>query len=174
MSHDTVISLYEDQAGILWIGTEGGGLNRFDRETESFTTYQHDEDDSDSLSDDEVWTIYEDREGTLWIGTSDGLNIFERETEKFLRYEADPDDPKVMSQLNVINPCRRWRMRQERSRVIASDRPRPYEAMLTSFPATRPLCNAKGSATEYGIGCSSFISATSTRTASAERFGCRA
>jgi ligand-binding sensor domain-containing protein len=40
LSHNAVVALYEDRSGMLWISTVGGGLNRFDRETEQFTHYQ--------------------------------------------------------------------------------------------------------------------------------------
>ncbi len=30
ISHDSIRSLHEDKLGVLWIGTDGGGLNRFD------------------------------------------------------------------------------------------------------------------------------------------------
>ncbi len=44
----------------------------FDRESEQFTCYQHDENDPHSLGDDDVLTIFQDRFGTLWIGTREG------------------------------------------------------------------------------------------------------
>ena len=36
LSNNGVMSIYEDRQGALWIGTVGGGLDRFDRESESF------------------------------------------------------------------------------------------------------------------------------------------
>jgi signal transduction histidine kinase/DNA-binding response OmpR family regulator/streptogramin lyase len=36
LSHKTVLSVHEDKAGYLWLGTDGGGLNRFDPKTASF------------------------------------------------------------------------------------------------------------------------------------------
>ena len=33
-SYDDIISLYQDSAGIIWVGTWGGGLNAFDPQTE--------------------------------------------------------------------------------------------------------------------------------------------
>lgn len=87
--------LYEDAAGMLWIGTDGGGLNRFDPATERFTRYRNDPDDPHSLGSDSVFEIYEDRAGTLWVGTfwGGGLHKFDRATEQFTRYEFNPDDP---------------------------------------------------------------------------------
>lgn len=39
LSDNAVISLHEDREGILWIGTDGGGINRFDPRTDRFTHY---------------------------------------------------------------------------------------------------------------------------------------
>lgn len=39
LSERAVISLYEDYDGILWIGTDGGGVNRYDPKSDSFTHY---------------------------------------------------------------------------------------------------------------------------------------
>jgi ligand-binding sensor domain-containing protein len=67
LSSDRIFPMVEDRHGNLWIGTEGGGLNRF-REGRfiSFTT-------KNGFSDDDVKCIYEDKEGSLWIGTTNGL-----------------------------------------------------------------------------------------------------
>ena len=37
LSFNDIITIHEDRAGYLWVGTWGGGLNRFDPATESFT-----------------------------------------------------------------------------------------------------------------------------------------
>lgn len=37
--------IFEDSDGNLWVGTAGGGLNKFDRNTETFTRYLHDDND---------------------------------------------------------------------------------------------------------------------------------
>ena len=39
LSDDKVRTVYEDRAGTLWIGTRYGGLNRYERETETFTRF---------------------------------------------------------------------------------------------------------------------------------------
>ena len=55
-------SIFEDRAGILWLGSYGG-LIRFDPRTEQFTVYRHDPRDPGSISNDAVWAVHEDREG---------------------------------------------------------------------------------------------------------------
>ena len=39
LSNSIILSLYEDQEGILWIGTFGGGVNKFDRDATNFPSY---------------------------------------------------------------------------------------------------------------------------------------
>ena len=61
--------VYQDAQGTYWIGTDGGGLNRFNPKTNNFQRYQHNTNDPDSLSKGVVTAIYEDQTGTLWVRT---------------------------------------------------------------------------------------------------------
>ena len=76
LSNNFVTSMIQDRSGTIWIGTDGGGINRFDPETEKFNRYQNDPDNENSLSHNRVSSIFEDptEAGTLWIGTDFGLN----------------------------------------------------------------------------------------------------
>ena len=86
ISDDRVYTIFDDKDGLLWIGTYGGGLNKFDKVTETFSHYMSNPDDYSTLSNNKVISIFEDSEGTLWIGTSGGgLNKFNRATEEFER-----------------------------------------------------------------------------------------
>ena len=101
---NTIRALYEDKSGILWVGTEGGGLNRYNSAQESFTRFTNDPKNPTSLSSNVVTSIYEDKSGTLWVGTRDGgLNLFNRENENFICYKNNPNDPTSLSR-NTIAP----------------------------------------------------------------------
>jgi signal transduction histidine kinase/ligand-binding sensor domain-containing protein/CheY-like chemotaxis protein len=105
LSHNNVMAIYEDRTGQLWIGTRGGGLNRFNRETETFTrytSYQGDNSNFHTLSNNIVMTIYEDRSGVLWIGTYGGLNKFDKKSESFTRYQNDVRNPSSISNDKVL------------------------------------------------------------------------
>jgi ligand-binding sensor domain-containing protein len=60
LSHNWVWTIYEDSIGNLWIGTLGGGLNKFDPQTELFTRYSVGEPPGGSSSK-YVWTFYASR-----------------------------------------------------------------------------------------------------------------
>jgi signal transduction histidine kinase/ligand-binding sensor domain-containing protein len=113
LGDNMIWAIYEGRAGLLWIGTDGGGLNRFDPQTERFTRYRHDPDDPHSLSHNVVQSIYEDRAGTLWVGTNGGgLNRFDPQTERFARYRHDPDDPYSLGSDTV------WTIYEDRAGVL--------------------------------------------------------
>ncbi|MGQ4650070.1 two-component regulator propeller domain-containing protein [Lyngbya aestuarii] len=102
LSDNWISAIYEDQFGILWVGTDGGGLNKFNRETEQFTGYIYEPDNPNSLGANRVLSIYEDQFGTLWVGTDGGgLNKFNRETEQFTRYTNNSNDPDSLSNDSV-------------------------------------------------------------------------
>ena len=61
ISNNLIQSTFEDDDGYIWIGTGGGGLNKFNRETEEFTHYEHNPQNSKSISSDLVFYAFEDK-----------------------------------------------------------------------------------------------------------------
>ncbi len=96
-SDNWIWALLEDQSGLLWIGTLNGGLDQYDRETDTFTHYQNDPENSQSLSHNEVLAIYEGSDNSIWIGTRAGFDRFNRETESFTHY------PQITSAVHAIH-----------------------------------------------------------------------
>ncbi|OFY48773.1 MAG: hypothetical protein A2Y87_03260, partial [Bacteroidetes bacterium RBG_13_46_8] len=82
LSHNDVNSIYEDKNGTLWIGTGGGGLNRFDRIHESFRSFSLE----DGFNDDMIYNILEDKQNILWLSTSNGIIKFNPKTETVRNY----------------------------------------------------------------------------------------
>ena len=86
-----VLSIEQDKKGYMWFGTING-LCRYDGY--EMKVYQHDPQDSTSLSDNVIESLYVDRAGILWIGTGrGGLNRFDEASDSFIHYQYDPDDP---------------------------------------------------------------------------------
>ena len=72
LSDNVILSLYEDSAGIIWIGTERGGLNQLYQPTGMMIHY--------ALGDDTVHVITEDQAGVIWLGTDSGIDRIDRNT----------------------------------------------------------------------------------------------
>jgi ligand-binding sensor domain-containing protein/serine phosphatase RsbU (regulator of sigma subunit) len=90
LSNDYVRTVYEDpdEAGrFLWVGTQGGGLNKMDRHTGMFSRYRADPASPDSLNNDYILSLREDKAGIFWLGTwGGGVNRFDREKETFIHF----------------------------------------------------------------------------------------
>lgn len=83
LSYNYIWRVYFSKAGDLWIGTAGGGLNRFDSETEKFEVFT----ENDGLANDGIYGILEDEKGNLWISSNKGISKFNPETKTFENYD---------------------------------------------------------------------------------------
>jgi len=99
LSDEAVTTLLLDSAGTLWIGTWGGGLDRFDAVSETFTHLRTGPDAARSLRDEHVLALVEDRAGVLWVGTAGGLDRLDRTSRLVTHIEMpwrdDTRDPSV-------------------------------------------------------------------------------
>ncbi len=66
----TIYCMMQDSRGYLWLGTDGGGLCRFDGKT--FQSYKVE----DGLSGNVIRSLLEDKQGNIWIGTDKGLTQY--------------------------------------------------------------------------------------------------
>ncbi|MFI5203721.1 MAG: two-component regulator propeller domain-containing protein [Flavobacteriales bacterium] len=86
MSQSQVQCIVQDKDGFLWIGTSGGGLNRFDGR--NFITYST----FDGMPDDFIWSLFCDSKNRLWIGTANGLAMMQDgKIKKFPSYNGLDD-----------------------------------------------------------------------------------
>lgn len=86
----TPVSSFAENADYLWIGTEGGGLNRLNKHTEKFDYFVHDE-SRNSLIYNNVKSIILDNNENLWIGTyTGGIDCYNTKTGHFTNYKTDP------------------------------------------------------------------------------------
>lgn len=78
-----VFCIYQDADRVFWIGTKGGGLNRFDRETERFTYFTT----LQGLPSNVVYGILEDENEQLWFSTNGGLSRFDKTSGRYTNYD---------------------------------------------------------------------------------------
>jgi signal transduction histidine kinase/ligand-binding sensor domain-containing protein/DNA-binding response OmpR family regulator len=106
LSNNDIWHIAEDTTGALWIGTYGGGLNRFDRETETFSRWQHDSSNSKSIASDYIICLLVDDAGVLWLGTEDAGLLRAKKTDSttliFTQWVHDTNDPHSLSGNEVI------------------------------------------------------------------------
>jgi serine phosphatase RsbU (regulator of sigma subunit)/ligand-binding sensor domain-containing protein len=95
LSNDRVLSVYQTPSGVIWVGTEGGGLCKVEERNKRFIHYHTRTGAKNVLSSDVVLSIHESSSapGILWIGTNDGLNKFNTKTGKFTVYRNDANNP---------------------------------------------------------------------------------
>ncbi len=93
LANDNVGVMLNDSKNRLWVGTWGGGLNLYQRTSQSFRHFRHDEANSKSLGADKVQSLFESSSGEIWVGTNGGgLNLYQESSGTFLRYQHDPKD----------------------------------------------------------------------------------
>lgn len=88
LSSNDISDLLVDREGRLWVATlSGGGLNRFDAQTQTFVRYSYRPEDPYSLGSNAIYALAEDSRGDLWLAThDDGLNRLEHQTGRFHHY----------------------------------------------------------------------------------------
>ena len=97
LSQSTVFSIDQDQRGNMWFATYDG-VNKYDGY--SFTVYQHNEDDPNSIANDISRIVKADSQGRVWIGTRDGLSYYDEEKDKFRNFFYEKKGKKL--QINGI------------------------------------------------------------------------
>ena len=77
-----VFSLYRDEKGGIWLGTDEGA-SRYDGEHfVNFTT-------QDGLGNDFVWGVAEDREGNLWFGNGYAKGVSRYDGESIMTFSEE-------------------------------------------------------------------------------------
>ncbi len=87
-----VRTIAKDYKGNLWLGTDVG-LDYFNPNTKVFKSYEHHENERNSISKGFVTNIIETQDSTLWIGTTGGLNEFNSLKNSFIHFNKQDGLP---------------------------------------------------------------------------------
>lgn len=101
LTQNTITSLFMDNAGMLWIGTQDG-LHAYNGH--SFNIFPHSPNDPRSISESYVSDIIQDSEGNIWVSTfSQGVNRLDLSTGTFEHFgqEQGLTDPRT-TKLSVV------------------------------------------------------------------------
>jgi ligand-binding sensor domain-containing protein/signal transduction histidine kinase len=81
--NNSINAIYEDDDGILWLGTSGG-LTKYDSESNSFIYYTT----RDGLPNNVIYGILSDKSGNLWLSTNKGISRFNPGSESFKNFDV--------------------------------------------------------------------------------------
>ncbi|MGB5818179.1 MAG: two-component regulator propeller domain-containing protein [Saonia sp.] len=102
ISKDAISCIVQEEHGIIWIGTYGSGIYRFDGI--NYVPYEHDFSDSSSINGNIIHQIYIDSDKRLWVGTDSGLNLYDKNLDRFQEIDIKCDTfiPDHFSATNII------------------------------------------------------------------------
>ena len=86
LSDEHIRCIYSSNPRYVWIGTDNGGLNVYDKFNHTFTQYLHQSDDPGSISHNQIQDIFQDSNGEIWLGTKYGVNKFDIDRQIFEFY----------------------------------------------------------------------------------------
>ncbi len=99
ISHESITSIAQDRNGLVWVATDGGGINSLDmsKSPVQITVYRRDSKSGNSISDDRPVSLCVDESNRLWIGTNEGLDVLDATRKNFTVYRNIPTDPSSLS-----------------------------------------------------------------------------
>lgn len=97
LSHDTVYSILMDRSGEIWIGTNGGGVNKMSSRSQGFQTMVANPDDPATFPVGKIQSVLVDQRDTLWVGVyNGGLNRYDPNTKSWINYRNRKQDPQSL------------------------------------------------------------------------------
>ena len=98
LAHDYIWKIAEDGERNIWMATQGAGVIRWNRATDTFTTFRHESAKPKSLASNNVRTLLINEDGTVWVGTRDqGLDLLDPATGEVTHYRKDLTDDRSLS-----------------------------------------------------------------------------
>lgn len=87
LSSNIIQGVYEDEDGLLWIGTRDKGLNIMDRKNNKYTRIY--EGDGEYNLTSNLIRVITGNQNFIWVGTDHGLNQINRKTLEIKKYTLD-------------------------------------------------------------------------------------
>lgn len=86
----TPVSAFAEDPKYLWIGTEGGGINRMDKATGEFIHFAH----ANGINFNNIKSLATDADHNLWIATfMGGVDFYNVARQQVTNYKHSKDDP---------------------------------------------------------------------------------
>lgn len=94
LSANIVTGIVQDNSGMIWVGTDHGGVNIIDKKNNTVRHVYHLEDEPASLAQNSVNTLYRDESGIVWAGTyKSGVSYYHESIFRFTLFRHSSNDP---------------------------------------------------------------------------------
>jgi len=101
MPNDGISALFEDNAGILWIGTTSEGIVKYDSNLTIFPSYKASLNNNPSAINI-IRSISEDSKENLYLGTDNGLEYFNRANGTYTSYKHNLKSKNCLSNNYIL------------------------------------------------------------------------
>lgn len=107
ISLDKITAIYSDKQDVLWIGTDGGGVNKLQMNQKKFKVYRNSKTQNIiNMNSNYIASIFLN-DNVLWLGLwGYGLNLFNRETGEIIYYSKEHKGNKHISNDFVHDICK--------------------------------------------------------------------
>ncbi len=111
LQSNEILSLHEDKAGNLWVGTSGGSLSLYDRKKDAFINFPSNT-TGNAISNNVILSICSDYKGNIWIANYSGVNILDSATRRITKLPDVPDSLKsaFLQGVNILFEDKSHRM----------------------------------------------------------------
>ncbi|KJF41730.1 hypothetical protein LH29_23655 [Draconibacterium sediminis] len=82
ISRNMVYTVAEDNAGNIWIGTAGGGIDIYDPKSDSFYKLKQ----NNRIENADIFSIIKDLNGDMWVSSNEGIFQYITKTNKLKSY----------------------------------------------------------------------------------------
>lgn len=94
LNTNNIYSVSQDEKGIMWLGTDHGGINLLNKKNGALSFLSSREADEKSIAQNSTPVIYKDNTGIMWVGTfKKGLSYYHESIIKFAHYRHKPVEP---------------------------------------------------------------------------------
>nr|WKN40109.1 two-component regulator propeller domain-containing protein [Tunicatimonas sp. TK19036] len=97
LNTNIVHSIVQDETGLIWIGTDHGGINLLDKNDLTIRYLTHEPDQKNSLSLNSINVLYKENNGTIWVGTyKKGIDFYHKNLFNFQLVNHSPSNPESL------------------------------------------------------------------------------
>ena len=112
------VSSFAEEQDYLWIGTEGGGINRMNKTTGEFSSFTH----KSNVAFNNVKSLVIDAKRNLWISTfREGMDLYNTELHKVINYKHSSKDSASL----LVNDVRKTILEGDSGMWVAYQYPMP-------------------------------------------------